>query len=292
MKNITILRRPFLVFMLCCLSLAVWAGDLEDGVTAAKAADFSRAFRLWKPLAEQGNADAQNYMGQLYANGWHVSMNYGKAIKWYRKSAAQGHANAHANLGYMYEQGMGVIKDPAKAVEFYRKAAEMGDVGGQTNLGNMYEYGLGVKKNHAKALEWYRKAAEQGDQEASRRAEHVKSMMSPEDALSGEFDYTNQSKVGKIYTFDIKITDEYANLGPEKVVIFDIPYSNLRTTGAIIQIYYSVGVVGKAQWFLLDGYDGAIIMPSSIHIPLGKWIASGLRKGYILRVVLLTGINT
>ena len=37
----------------------VVAGDFEDGLAAAKAGDHQKAFRLWKPLAEQGDAAAQ-----------------------------------------------------------------------------------------------------------------------------------------------------------------------------------------------------------------------------------------
>jgi TPR repeat protein len=31
--------------------------------------DFTAAFKEWQPLAKQGNADAQNNLGAMYANG-------------------------------------------------------------------------------------------------------------------------------------------------------------------------------------------------------------------------------
>jgi len=49
-------------------SHAAIAGDVEDGLAAAKKGDFATALRLWKPLAEQGNARAQNNLGFMYAN--------------------------------------------------------------------------------------------------------------------------------------------------------------------------------------------------------------------------------
>ena len=38
----------------------VVAGDFEDALAAANAGDFQKAFRLWKPLAEQGDARLRN----------------------------------------------------------------------------------------------------------------------------------------------------------------------------------------------------------------------------------------
>ena len=45
---------------LMLLATPVVAGDFEDGWAAAKAGDFQKAFRLWKPLAEQGDARLRN----------------------------------------------------------------------------------------------------------------------------------------------------------------------------------------------------------------------------------------
>lgn len=38
----------------------VVAGEFEDALAAAKARDYQKAFRLWKPLAEQGDARLRN----------------------------------------------------------------------------------------------------------------------------------------------------------------------------------------------------------------------------------------
>jgi len=64
---------------LMLLATPVVAGDFEDALAAANAGDFQKAFRLWKPLAEQGNADAQFNLGFMYDNGDGVPKDDAKA---------------------------------------------------------------------------------------------------------------------------------------------------------------------------------------------------------------------
>ena len=81
------------------------------------------ALRLWRPLAEQGDADAQYSLGVTYANGRGVPQDYAEAVRWYRKAADQGLASAQNNLGLMYDNGQGVPQDYAEAVKWYNLAA-------------------------------------------------------------------------------------------------------------------------------------------------------------------------
>ena len=76
--------------------------------------------------ADRGNADAQDYLGIMYANGRGVPQDYAKAAEWYRKAADQGYANAQCNLGFMYDNGCGVPQNCKTAVEWYQKAADQG----------------------------------------------------------------------------------------------------------------------------------------------------------------------
>ena len=102
-----------------CLTIAVLlesigmsAGDdLQKGLTAYQSGDYANALREWKPLAEQGNADAQYNLGVMYHTGDGVPKNYKTAMKWYRLAAKQEFARAQSNLGAMYEKGQGVPKD-------------------------------------------------------------------------------------------------------------------------------------------------------------------------------------
>src|SRR6266852_2147310 len=101
------------VALVLSLSLAVpvAAGPFEDGVAAYKRGDYATALRLWRPLAEQGAADAQFVLAAMYDKGQGVRQDYTEAVKWYRKAAEQGDDTAQFNLGGMYEKGHGVRQD-------------------------------------------------------------------------------------------------------------------------------------------------------------------------------------
>ncbi len=131
-----------LAISLIALSLSftqlAYAG-LDEGLAAYNKADFKTALKEWKPLAEQGDADAQNNLGVMYANGQGVAQDDKQAVSWYRKAAEQGDAKAQYNLGNMYDQGRGVAQDDKQAASWYRKAAEQGHAQAQNNLGVMYD---------------------------------------------------------------------------------------------------------------------------------------------------------
>ena len=48
--------------------------------------------------AEQGDADAQNFLGWMYSHGSGVRKSKAEAIKWYRKAAEQGDSEAKQAL--------------------------------------------------------------------------------------------------------------------------------------------------------------------------------------------------
>ena len=76
------------------LAGAAMAGPWEDGVFAYKRGDYAAAFTLWLPLAESGDASAENNLGVLYEKGLGVDKDFDVAAEWYRRAAAHGHAAA------------------------------------------------------------------------------------------------------------------------------------------------------------------------------------------------------
>jgi uncharacterized protein len=116
-----------------------------------------------KAKADNGDAAAQNTMGEMCIKGQAAPLNYAEAVKWFRKAAEQGNPAAQSNLGMMYEAGQGVPVGYAEAANWYRRAAEQGHPDGQYNLAVMYTFGRGVAPDMAEAVKWFRLAAEQGD---------------------------------------------------------------------------------------------------------------------------------
>jgi TPR repeat protein len=92
-------------------------------------ANYATALKVWLPKAEEGDATAQLYVGQIYEKGLGRPVDYSAAAKWYRKAADQGNAQAQLNLGALYEKGLGVAKDAAAADHWYRKASGLESAG-------------------------------------------------------------------------------------------------------------------------------------------------------------------
>ena len=138
-----------------------WA-SIDDAVQAYLRGEYNKAVMLLRPIAEQGDAQAQTYMGVLYERGKGVPQDYAESVKWYRLASEQGKADAQNYLGNMYSKGNGVSQDYAEAVTWYRKAAEQGKKAAQYNLGKVYANGEGVKKDYVKAYMWFNVAAISG----------------------------------------------------------------------------------------------------------------------------------
>jgi hypothetical protein len=86
-------------------------------------ANYQTALKVWLGQAEAGDADAQNYVGEIYLKGLGTEPDYAKAREWFEKAAAQNSRRARINLGYLYEQGLGVDRDIAKALNLYGEAS-------------------------------------------------------------------------------------------------------------------------------------------------------------------------
>jgi len=92
------------------------------------------ALRDTLAAAEQGDAAAQNSLGQRYAVGWGVPLDYEQAVAWFRKAADQGDMGGQYNLGVSYADGLGNPQDDAQAIDWFRKAADQGSTGAEHNL--------------------------------------------------------------------------------------------------------------------------------------------------------------
>ena len=121
-----------------------------------------KLFRETKAKADQGDVQAQNYLGLCYYFGRGVAKDYAQAVNLWRKGANQGDAYAQHLLAHRYATGEGVAKDSVQAVNLWRKSADQGNAKAQFELGNCYATGEGVAKDAVEAAKWYRKSADQG----------------------------------------------------------------------------------------------------------------------------------
>jgi TPR repeat protein len=124
--------------------------------------DYEKAATWYIRAAEQGHAEAQHYLGQLYLHGDGVLINYQRAREWFEKSAAQGHTAALCELGTIYSQGLGVRKDLQRARSFFDQEALADQAWCMVQLAFMHAYGDGTPVDYAKAHELWTRAARLG----------------------------------------------------------------------------------------------------------------------------------
>jgi TPR repeat protein len=162
----TVMRSLIGVIVAVLLSASsAMAGAFEDGEAAYKLKGYGTALRLFRPLAEQGDARAQVYLGWMYFYGEGVQEDVTEAAKWFSKAADEGSAEGEDELGWFYDMGWGVPMDRARAQKLYRLAAEQGYAPAQFRVGYTYTV-KGDGQDFIEAAKWFRKAAEQGDGDA------------------------------------------------------------------------------------------------------------------------------
>ena len=134
------LRSRSLAAVLTLISLPALAAAIEDGRDAYHKGDYATALRILRPLADEGNPEAQVFVGMSYEFGDGVARDSKEAMTWYRKAADYGNATAMYNIGLLYEGGLGVPAERTQAVNWYREAAAAGSQAASERLKN-----LGVK---------------------------------------------------------------------------------------------------------------------------------------------------
>ena len=152
----TAIVRNFLSAFVVATALCapVTAGPLEDGKAAYQEKEYAKAADLWQPLAEKGDADAQDLLGTLYAEGKGVEHNDATAFTWFQRAAIQGSATAQYNVGASYYEGTGVAKNDTAAAKWFLRAANQGMALAQLNLGLLYAAGNGVSQDSVEAFKW------------------------------------------------------------------------------------------------------------------------------------------
>ena len=94
--NFTLKHVAVAIILVLGFAAPAAAGPLEDADAALHRRDYATAVRLNRPLAEQGNANAQYNLGTFYDNGLGVPQDKVRAYMWFSLSAAQGREGAAA----------------------------------------------------------------------------------------------------------------------------------------------------------------------------------------------------
>ncbi len=100
---------------------------------------------------------------------------------WFRKAADQGDAAAENNIGNMYRFGEAVPRDKVEAARWYAKGAKHGCAEAMFNLGASYYNGDGVASNEFTAYAWFLLAQDAGDSMARDAVQRSAATLSPTD---------------------------------------------------------------------------------------------------------------
>jgi len=71
------------------MAVTTFGGQFEDATAAYGRGDYGKAFRLMKPLAEQGYPKPQHDLGVMYAKGQGVPQDYVQAYMWFSLAASR-----------------------------------------------------------------------------------------------------------------------------------------------------------------------------------------------------------
>ncbi len=141
------------------LAGAAGADPYSSGMAAAGAHDYATAVQLWRPLADEGQANAQDSLGILYENGMGVVQDHAAAAALFHKAADQGLADAQFNLAICYLYGHGLTQSDTLAAYWFRKAADQGVASAFYALGDLYLNGHTIQKDPVQAYLWLSVAA-------------------------------------------------------------------------------------------------------------------------------------
>lgn len=122
--------------------------------------DTVQAITHFQSAAENGNAEAQYYLGYYYHHGIGVERNETSSLSWYEKSANAGFSPAQNKMGMIYYSG--TEKDYSQAKKWFTLSAKQDYSQAQYMLGKIYSTGKGVEPDTTKAIKWLKKSVSSG----------------------------------------------------------------------------------------------------------------------------------
>lgn len=129
-RDIVTRMKPVLLILTCLIiSTSAW-GNLDQSMDEIekliRLRDYSEAVNRLKPLAENGDPEAQYRLAGLYRAGKGVSRDLDKASEIYRQAATAGHADAQFSLALLIEKSNDSPSSRRQARRWYKKAAAQG----------------------------------------------------------------------------------------------------------------------------------------------------------------------
>lgn len=143
-------------------ALSLWAaadGAAETPADLGQRAELGddEAYSSLCRLADQGDPEAQNALGEIYQRGGGGEAAEARALEWYAMAASRGYARAQHNLGVLFLARGGSAE--TLAVQWFRKAAEAGYTPSQLRLAELCAERKGAQGSVAEGVKWLTVAA-------------------------------------------------------------------------------------------------------------------------------------
>lgn len=159
-----------------CAAAPLAAQSVRDGITAWAAGNYDEAVTIWRPLADNGDADAAFNMGQAYRMGRGVGIDSARARRYFESAARQGHLDAEVNLGLMlFSNG-----DKVGAMRWLRSASLKADPRAMLVYGTALYNGDGVPRDAVAGYAYVKRAANSGLGPATRTLTELDRLLSDE----------------------------------------------------------------------------------------------------------------
>ena len=111
---------------LSCAPAGAAKDSYTEGLTAYRAAQYTKAYRLLLPLARKNDARAMYLVGVMYESGHSVPQDDTTAAGWFAASAKRGYASGQYSLARLTIEGRGVAKSREKGTALLAAAAAQG----------------------------------------------------------------------------------------------------------------------------------------------------------------------
>jgi TPR repeat protein len=172
--------RRWIVAIVALIGAASAGAQTDPARAAFEREDYTTAAKLFRPLAESGDAEAQYRLGLMFRFGWGVDKDMAAAVHWLSRAADAQHAGAMTELGNMYRLGRGVPEDAKRAAQLLTGAAERGNGFAQLAIGRMHRTGTGVERDLVSAWAWFTLAIENQVMDAVSHRNEIAEQMNEE----------------------------------------------------------------------------------------------------------------
>lgn len=128
------LTAAILLFALTA-NVSVAHASFKEATKAFAKKEYAAALKLFRPLAEKGNAMAQYQVALIHRMGFGVTKDQREAKKWSRLAAKQGNLDAQLMLANLYSKAEGQESpDVVRAYAWYEVSAKEGSAEAKKEL--------------------------------------------------------------------------------------------------------------------------------------------------------------